>query len=85
MTVVLHNPLPPDYDVGDLVPMVFSGNTPIGPGVNGLYNCTITAQNTITYPLTTSPGTISFAVGTVQFFHTIELQQMATSFFGQGN
>jgi hypothetical protein len=84
MTIVLTNPLPAEYKIGDKVPMVLSGFIPIGPGLNGLYNCTITAQNTFTYPLTTSPGTTT-TEGTVQFFHSVELNQMATTFFGQGN
>jgi hypothetical protein len=84
MTIVLTNPLPAEYKIGDKVPMVLSEFVPIGPGLNGLYNCTISAQNTFTYPLTTDPGTTT-TEGTVQFFHSLELNQMATTFFGQGN
>jgi hypothetical protein len=83
-TVVFTNPLPAEYKVGDMVPLVFSEAVPIGPGLNGLYDTTVTAQDTVTYELTTDPGTVT-TEGVGQFYHVIELQQMATTFFGQGN
>jgi hypothetical protein len=72
----------PNVSVGDVVPLVLSGFTPAA--YNGLVQATITAADTFTYPLTTNPGLTS-AVGTVQWQTTIELQQMATTYFAQGN
>ena len=80
-------PGPPTFGppaVGDVIPMVLSGFTPIGPGYNGYYNCTVTSATTLTYPVTTNPG-LCTVHGTVLMHKVIELQQMATSFFGQGN
>jgi hypothetical protein len=69
---------------GDVIPMVLSGNTPIGPGFNGLYNATVVSATSFTYPVTTSPGTLA-TKGTAYPLKCVELNQMATTFFGQGN
>src|SRR5262245_23532380 len=74
----------PNVSVGNIVPMVLSGFTPIGPGLNGLKNCTITSTTAFTYAVTPDPTPVSVQ-GTYQFHSSIELNQMATTFFGQGN
>jgi hypothetical protein len=75
----------PGVKTGDLFPVVMSGFTPIGPGYNGLYNATLISADVFTYPVAVSPGTATAPMGTVTLHNTIELQQMANSFFGQGN
>ena len=70
--------------VGDTIELVFSGFQPIGPGYNGLYVCTVTGPSTVTYAVTTSPGATT-VVGTAQWYSAIELSQMATTYFAQGN
>jgi hypothetical protein len=67
---------------GDINTLVLSGFTPAG--YNGRYQCTFTSTTVFTYPLTTSPGTAT-VMGTVVWNSQIELQQMAYTYFGQGN
>lgn len=81
-TATLAAPGNTDITVGDVVPMVLSGFTPAG--YNGSYQCTFTAATTFTFPLTTNPGTVTVE-GTATPQATIELQQMATTYFAQGN
>jgi hypothetical protein len=83
MTVVMNAPIP-WIGVGDELPLVLNGFIPIGPPLNGMVAGTLTAPDTFTFPVTTDPGTVT-AMGTVQFHSCIELEQMATTFFGQGN
>lgn len=83
MTVTVPTAIP-NVLVGDHVNMVLSGFSPIGPGYNGYYGVTITSPTTFTYPVATSPGAI-VTVGTYLFHSSVELSQMATTFFGQGN
>jgi hypothetical protein len=73
---------------GDIIPMVLTGfvpsvftNTPL---INGLKNCTVTNPTTLTFPATTDPTPIT-TLGTILPHKCIELSQMATTFFGQGN
>jgi hypothetical protein len=68
--------------VGDVVPLVLSGFTPAA--WNGLFQCTFTAANTFTFPMTSNPGPTT-VVGVATPQTAIELQQMATTYFGQGN
>ena len=80
VTVTFTNPIPGPPIVGDTIELVFSGFQPIGPGYNGLYVCTVTGPNTVTYAVTTSPGATT-VVGTAQWYSAIELSQMATVLF----
>jgi hypothetical protein len=68
--------------IGDTQTLILSGFTPAG--YNGRQICTFTAPNTFTYPLTVSPGTAT-VMGIATWASTVELQQMATTYFGQGN
>ena len=84
VTVTTTAPIQPAAQTGDMVPMVLSGFVPIGPGYNGLYDCTITSPTTFTYPAATDPGPVT-THGTYLYYECIELSQMAATFFGQGN
>src|SRR6516165_113461 len=53
-TVHLVNPIRLG-NVGDIIPFIFSGFTPIGPGLNGLKNCTVTSTTTMTFAAATDP------------------------------
>jgi hypothetical protein len=83
-TVTTTAPIPGPPIIGDVIHFVLSGFQPIGPGLNGLYSCTITGPNTFTYPVATNPGPAT-VMGTVQWHSAIELSQMATTYFSQGN
>ena len=88
MTGTVSTPFTNGIDVGDVVDMVISGMLPIGPACNGLHNCTITSTTGFTYndsTTVTNPGTIDHSHGTIVPHSVIELQQMATTFFSQGN
>jgi hypothetical protein len=74
----------PHVLVGDVVHFVLSGFVPIGPGLNGLKICTIASPTTFTFPATVNPGPVT-TEGTYQWHSAIELNQMATTYFGQGN
>ena len=82
-TVHLTNPIRVG-NIGDFIPFVFSGFTPIGPGLNGLKNCTVVSTTTVTFPAATDPTPVTIQ-GTILMQSSIELNQMATTFFGQGN
>jgi hypothetical protein len=82
VTCTTTTPLPGPPLVGDTITMILSGYQPVG--YNGRYLCTVTAANAFTFPLTTNPGTVTVE-GTVQYAGSIELQQMATTYFSQGN
>jgi hypothetical protein len=81
-TCVASAPLPGPPIVGDTFTLVLSNFQPAG--FNGRYLCTVTAPNTFTFPLTTNPGTVTVE-GTAVTATNIELQQMATTYFSQGN
>lgn len=66
---------------GDQLSVVLSGNTPAG--YNGTFTATVTGADTLTYPLSTDPGSAT-AEGTLQLYSEVELQQMNTSFWAQG-
>jgi len=74
----------PNVLVGDVINLVLSGFVPIGPGLNGFKQCTIVSNTTFTYAAATNPTPVT-TEGTYQFHKSIELSQMATTFFGQGN
>jgi hypothetical protein len=70
--------------VGDVMGMVQSGFTPIGPGLNGLVTATILTPTSYTYPCAVNPTPVT-TEGTFIWIGCIELSQMATTFFAQGN
>lgn len=84
VTVTTTGVIPGPPIVGDVVEFVLNGFQPIGPGYNGLHACTITGTHTFTYPVAVNPG-LSTVMGTAQWFSAIELSQMATTYFAQGN
>jgi hypothetical protein len=75
-------PIPGPPTIGDEIDLLISGATP--SGYNGLMDCTVTGASTFTYSVTTNPGTAT-VFGEATWQQTIELQQMATTYFGQGN
>jgi hypothetical protein len=81
VTVQTTSPIP-NVTVGDTVKMVLSGFSPAP--YNGLFTVTITANNGFTYGVATNPGAAT-TLGTYQFESSVELSQMATTYFGQGN
>jgi hypothetical protein len=82
VTCTTTNPIPGPPIVGDTITLILNGYQPVG--FNGRYLCTVTAANAFTFPLTANPGTVA-TEGTAQFAEVIELQQMATTYFSQGN
>jgi hypothetical protein len=87
-TVTTTQPIP-NVQVGDVLPIVLSDFEPVvpppnGPGYLGLKACTITSTTTFTFPQAADPGTPS-QIGKYRLHAAVELSQMATSFFAQGN
>jgi hypothetical protein len=82
VTVVFSSAIPGPPIVGDTFFLVFTGYTPAA--YNGRFQCTVTAANTVTFPLVTNPGAVTVQ-GTAQTATSIELSQMATTYFSQGN
>jgi hypothetical protein len=82
-TVTTTDPIP-DVQVGDVLGMVQLGFSPIGPGLNGLKTVTIVSPTSYTYQVTPDPTPVT-TMGTYQFLNSIELSQMVTTFFSQGN
>jgi hypothetical protein len=72
----------PNVTIGDNPDYVLAGFSPTG--YNGFVEATITAANTFTYSLAANPGAV-VTQGTYISADSIELSQMATTFFGQGN
>ena len=66
---------------GDTVQIAIAGVVPAG--YNGTFAGTATGTNTVTYPLTTNPGTET-TLGTLQLNSAIELAAMGNTFFAQG-
>jgi hypothetical protein len=81
VTATTSTPIP-GAAIGDVISLVISGATPAS--YNGLASCTVTGASAFSYPLTTNPGTAT-VMGIATWHNTIELQQMATTYFGQGN
>jgi hypothetical protein len=73
---------PPGWTVGSTPTVVIAGVTPAG--YNGIYTAQVTTATAFTYPLVASPGTVTVQ-GTFQPGAAVELSQMATTFFSQGN
>jgi hypothetical protein len=82
LTVTTTNALPASWQVGNNPNVVLAGFDP--PSIDGYYQGTVTGTNEFTVPITTSPGTIN-TPGTFQPGDAVELSQMATTFFSQGN
>ena len=82
VTMTVSAPIPGPPTIGDSFWLVVQGMTPAA--YNGRFHVTTTANNTFTYALTANPGTAT-AMGTVLTGTSIELNQMATTYFGQGN
>jgi hypothetical protein len=72
----------PGAAIGDLLSLVITGAAPAA--YNGLQKCTVTGASAFTYPATVNPGTAT-TMGSAVWHSVIELQQMATTYFGQGN
>jgi len=84
-TATVTLPTPIRFGVaGDIIPMVLAGFVPIGPSLNGLKNCTIVDTTHFTFPAATDPTPVT-TQGTYYPHMCVELSQMATSFFAQGN
>jgi hypothetical protein len=82
VTVTTTAPLPAAWAVGTNPLVVISGFVPAE--FNGVFTATIVGPSSFTYPLATSPGATT-TVGTYQPNAAVELSQMATTYFGQGN
>ena len=67
--------------VGDTCSVTIAGATPTG--YNGTFTVTSTGKNTFTFPLATSPGTVT-TEGTWIPASANEVLTMATTFFSQG-
>lgn len=68
--------------IGDEILLTIAGAVPAA--YNGTYLCTVTTATEFTYLLASSPGTET-TPGTWVTYSTIELTEMATTFFAQGN
>jgi hypothetical protein len=73
---------PHGIPTGDNVAITVSAVVPTG--YNGSYTGTSTGTNTLTYPLVTSPGTVT-TQGIVTLGDVPELVAMLTTFFAQGS
>jgi hypothetical protein len=82
VTCIVTAPIPGPPVVGDSFTLVLSGFTPAA--YNGRVQATVTAPNTFTYPLATGPGAVTIE-GIATWGSAIELQQMANTYFAQGN
>jgi hypothetical protein len=82
VTLTTASPLVPTYAAGDTPIMTITGFTPTGYNYTGAV--TVVDTGSFTYPVATDPGT-GTVMGTYQPQNAIELSQMATTFFDQGN
>ena len=82
VTLTTASPLVPAYAPGDLPMMTVSGFVPTQYNYTG--PVTIVDTATFTYPCVTDPGPTT-TVGTYMPQSAIELSQMATTYFDQGN
>ena len=82
VTVTTTSPLVPNFAPGDTPIMTITGFVPAAYNYTG--PATIVDTGTFTYPLVADPGAPT-TVGTYQPQSSIELSQMATTFFDQGN
>ncbi|MDM3377205.1 hypothetical protein OGV37_20340 [Citrobacter sp. Cb010] len=70
------------WSSGDQIPVVISGATPAA--YNGAYTASVTGNKTFTYTLSSDPGTAT-VMGTVTTVAAGEIQQMNTTYWGQGS
>jgi hypothetical protein len=70
------------WTIGDTVPIVIAGVTPVG--YNGSFIGSVIDANTITYPLVANPGSET-VLGTIILGDVPELLSMGTTFFAQGS
>lgn len=82
VTLTTAAPLPVNYAPGDTPQMTVSGFVPVG--YNYIGPVTIVDTSTFTYPVVTDPGQTT-TVGTYMPQSAIELSQMTTTYFDQGN
>jgi hypothetical protein len=82
VTVTMAAPITPTYAANDVPQASISGVTPSAFNYSG--PITITDSTHFTYPLSVSPGTVTIQ-GVMQPQLAIELSQMASTFFSQGN
>lgn len=75
--------IPHGFTTGDVVKLTTAGFTPTGFNLVN-FNATITGASTFTTPLTSTPGTLT-TPGAYTEADIVELTQMATTFFAQGN
>lgn len=73
---------PHGWTIADVIPVTISGVVPAG--YNGVFQATITGTSTFTYPLASSPGSVT-TQGVATLEDVTELTAMATTFFGQGS
>jgi hypothetical protein len=82
VTLTTAAPLVPAYAPGDTPMMTVGGFTPVGYNYTG--PVTIVDTATFTYPCVADPGPTT-TVGTYMAQSSLELSQMATTYFDQGN
>lgn len=81
-TVTVTTTAPHGFTVSDTIALAIAGVVPTG--YNGLYTCTITGASTFTFPLGTSPGSVT-TQGVYTPEDVSELLAMVTTFFAQGS
>jgi hypothetical protein len=82
VTLTTASPLVPNFAPGDTPMMTITGFTPAVYNYTG--PVTIVDEATFTYPVATDPGTAA-TMGSYMPQSAVELSQMATTFFDQGN
>lgn len=70
------------WSSGDQIPVVISGATPAA--YNGAYTASVTGDKTLTYSLSSDPGTAT-VMGKVTTVAAGEIQQMNTTYWAQGS
>lgn len=73
---------PHGFTIADTLPITIAGASP--SGYNGTFTATVTGASAFTYPLVSSPGSMTVA-GTYTPEDVSELLAMATTFFAQGS
>lgn len=76
--VTITTAAPHDWTTADVIKITVAGAVPAG--YNGVYTGTVTGANTITFPLTTNPGTET-TPGTTSLYSVAELGQMVSTYF----
>ena len=81
-TVTVTTATPHGFTTADTLLLTIAGVTPAG--YNGVFTCTVTGASTFTYPLGSSPGSVTIQ-GSYTPDDVVELLAMATTFFAQGS